>query len=229
MSATFDDAADRLLITTNIPGWSSGVFSQMAYFKINGTTGGLQTLFARIRDDVSAYIFIGLLSDLTFYYENSQGNNFSGPVLEADTWYNVAYSCLIGTGIEFFINGVSIGTAGASIIAGSPERLEMGGWRSINGNRLNGNICAELSWTRAIDAVEVTAQLGYAAPIDDTDIYNWTPMNTTDFGADDSGNGNVWTIGGALDLTANPPGVVFPSAGISVPVVLHHLQQQGFN
>jgi len=230
MSATFDSAADRLLITTNIPSWDfGGKFTFMVRFYVNGTTDGLQTLFTINRDDLSAYLFLGLLSDLTLYFEASGGAAFSGPTLSTGTWYNLCFTFEVGVASSFYLDDVFIGGTGADAIGVAAERMELGGWRSTNGNRLNGVLSAQNLWLRILGAPEIAAQQPYAEPLDLTDIYNYAFMSTIAFGLDSSSNGYDWTIGGTLDLTANPPGVTFPSVGISIPVAMHHMQQQGFN
>src|ERR1051326_755418 len=109
MSATFDAAADRLLITSNIPDWGVGAkFTFMVRFNIAAATGGLQTLFTINKDDLSSYIFVGVLSDLTFYYETSGGASYSGPVLSTGTWYNLCFAFEAGVGSKFWLDGTLI-------------------------------------------------------------------------------------------------------------------------
>ena len=228
MSAGFNDPADRLLITSNIPAWNASL-TQMAYFKPT-STGSLQTLFTRLIDDLTRYSWCGLLSDLTPYFENSDANNRSMfSTLTAGTWYDIAVTIDASTFIMYVDTVETINWTWGYNPAEAPTRMEMGGWRSANGNAFVGDLSAIRYWNRVLTQPQVAAEHGFAQPQDAANIYGWWPLNTSDFGTDRSGNGNHWTIGGALSLTADPPGVTFPSSGISIPVAMHHLQQQGMS
>lgn len=230
MSILFDATADRLLRTTDLPDWAAGgQWTETGWFRFAAATGGLQTAFTILRDDVSAYIFVGLLSDNTFYFENSSGASFSGPTLTANTWYHLAYSYEVGVGSNFYINGSSVGGSGGDALAGTPERMERGGWRSTGGNRWNGDQAAHKTWLRILTEAEIAAEMDFAAPVDATDIYGaWYMQNAADV-ADYSGNARDWTAFGTLDSSSNPPGVTFPSTGLAVPVAYHQRLVQGMS
>lgn len=217
MSIVFDNSSDRLLITSNIPAWTHpNSLTMMGWFRYAAGTGGLQTMFARIRDDVSAYEFVGLLSGGALYYEDSNGNNITGSTLSTNTWYHVAWTISITGTATLYLDGVSAGTTSGAAKAGSPERLETGGWRSTNGNRWNGDISALKAWTRILNSTDIGTEKDFAEVQDATSVYGaWYLQTATDY-LDQTGNLNHFTAGGTLTDSSNPPGVTFPSAGTTI-------------
>lgn len=230
MSIVFDAAADRLKITASPITWDNDI-TEMGWFYINALTGALQTFMTPLRDDVSGYIFVGTLSGGQLYLETSPGTSITGSPLSTGTWYHVAYTWKAGVGCELFLDGTSIGTASAPSIGGTPAtQMERGGWRTTNGNRLDGRTGANKSWQgRILTSTEINAEKNFAVAQSPTSLYGQWYLQTASDLADYSGNGNNWSALGVLTSADDPPGVTFPSAGISIPVVMHHLQEQGFN
>lgn len=210
MSIVFDAAADRLKITTSTLLWTTGnPYTQMGWFNINALTGGLQSFFPLLLDNVTAYVFMGTLSTGALYYENSSGSSYTGSVLSLSTWYHVAFTYTPGGNCFIYLNGTVQNGAGstANSLAGTPDQQELGGWRTTNGNRLDGSIAAVKFWNRALSGAEVAAEVNFAAPQTATSLYGyWYLNNETDY-LDQSGNGHDWSVLGTLTAGANPPGV----------------------
>lgn len=215
MSIVFGAAADRLRITTSTLLWTTGnPYTQMGWFNINALTGGLQSFFPLLLDNVTAYIWLGTLSGGALYYENSDGSSYTGSTLSVSTWYHIAFTYTPAGSCFIYLDGTVLNGAGstANALAGTPDQQELGGWRTTNGNRLDGSVAAVKFWNRALSGAEILAEMNFAVAQNTTNLYGtWYLRDNTDY-LDQSGNAHNWSLLGSPTSGSNPPGVTFPTS-----------------
>lgn len=223
MSIPFNDAADRLLITANVP-LSNSPFTHMGYVRGLATTGGLQTIVARIDDDLDPYIWFGVLGDGSFYYEDSNaGGGDFGNDLTYGVWTHVTFARQTDLA-KLWINGLPINSTGANGGLGVSTRYEVGGWRSSNGNRWNGDQGVLKAWSAFLTDEQVLAEYGKAEAQLLTNLYGvWPLLND---GQDYSGNDNHWNVSGITFTGAEVPDVDYGEFAGSASVVAQIMEHR---
>lgn len=223
MSVLFNAAPDRLLITSNVPPYVPP-FTHMTYINCAGSTGALQTIVARLDDDLSPYIWFGILPDGSYYVEDSQGGGGSfGASIVYGEWVHVT---LYRSFVEYrlWLDGVFISAVTASGAPTDPGRYECGGWRTTNGNRFNGQQGVQKAFSALLTDPQVSAEYGKAEPQLLTNLYGVWPLlsDTNDY----SGNDNHWNATG-LDFTGAIPGVDYGVYGETpvIPQIMLHRRQ----
>lgn len=215
MSVLANDAADRLLILDNVP-LSNDPFTHMGYVKSIGTTGTLQTIVARLDDDLDPYMWFGLLSDGSFYYEDNSGANTDfGVDLTYDEWVHVAFAHKTNE-VRLWLNGVPIGSGDAVAGLNPSTRYETLGWRVTNNGRWNGYQGVYKAWQAFLTDGQVAAEYGKAEAQLATNLYGVWPL-LNDYN-DYSGNDNHWNAVG-LDFAGAIPGVDYGSFGDDVSII----------
>lgn len=189
------------------------------------------TIFMLDPGDLSDYDHMALASDGTRFELGTPISNTDGTDLSLTTWYKMGAARESATSFKAYLNDALDITYTADVGTSRPASTQLDASNiPVVSRHLGGYLTAVKAWTRALTLTQIQAESGFADAVDATNIYGVWPL-TVDSGPNDiSGNGHHFSVIGSPSLVEfENPGIVYPSSGISIPVVMHHFQQQGFN
>lgn len=206
MAVRFDNSADTLSRTTNLPTITS--FTMMGWFYLTNsrTSGATETMLA-FGDTlgVKFYQFYDN-NNLTFTLWNGLTDTV-GSTFTAATWYHLAMTCA-GTGAGQFLgylNGVlnitapgDTGPTASKIFIGNDSASEW--W--------DGRFAAIKIYSAVLTAAEIANEMRQYIPIRTVNLNGFYPMSgatVTDFTTDYSGSANALTAAGTLTREDGPP------------------------
>ena len=145
-----------------------------------------------------------------------------------NTWFHICLTRTATNGtIEVYVNGVLVADTASNATGRSTADLFNVGGIAFVGQITPIDVAYMRAFAEYRDAPAIAAEMNSPTVIDGTAIYGeWLFPNDGNFLADTSGEGNHWgTIG--TPLWVDDPVLAPPPSGVSIPVILHHLRQQG--
>jgi hypothetical protein len=160
MSAIFDAIADRITQgTAAIP--TTGTL--LLWLKPNwAETDGNDHVFFHVTDGASNFFVMQKFSDNNLYCGWKGASDTRVVVTSASyditttTWQNIILRWTAGAGSELFLEGTSIGTAGAPSTFTTTSNRTIGNYVSVNVG-LNGNLAHYAVWGRALTNPQIAA------------------------------------------------------------------------
>src|SRR5262245_16559461 len=217
MALRFDNSADYLERTTNIPSRTSHTI--MAWIKQTTDTNNWATFIRLAESPGSANFTLSAgFSDPVFSIYNGSTQD-TGTTLTVGTWYHIA-QVGDGSNVSGYLNGVLDVQVGQNSLTFG--RLQLGNASEFN-EFLDGCMPAIKIYDVALTADEIAAEMLQYAPIRLDNLNSWIPgidVSTTDAVKDYSGLGRDFTINGTLAIEDGPP---IPWQVVSVLPLLYAL------
>ncbi len=208
MAVRFDAATDELSLTSSPLDYNSP-YTWMGWFCIDVDTNAVATFLAVHNDTVNARDFLRTQSDgtsLQLRVEQSAttGSSANGSALTVGTWYHIAIVRESVSALKLYLNGVLDATNTTNITSRvAATEMQVGLFRSSN--PLNGRAAYLKSWSVALDAAQVAAEMRAVRPLYRLDaLHGWWPTRPGERTKDYSGNGRNWTDVGTSDEDAPP-------------------------
>lgn len=203
MAVRFDNTADSLSRTTNLPTITS--FTMMAWIQLVVDTNAF-TSFLVIGDSTTLNIhYLGTNGTGTVLNFSNPNGDVAGATLTLGQWYHVAMT-VAGTGagqaLSYLDGALALTQDGSTSV--TTEALYLG--NNSFGENLNGRMAAVKIYSAVLTATEIAIEMRQYAPVRWTNLNAWYPLLDTATDQDDfSGNGNALTVGGTLATEEGPP------------------------
>jgi hypothetical protein len=202
----FDDAADELRRTTNLP--PIGGFTMMGWFKVMGD-GHAYSTFLGLGDTSSSNAYVVQMCCGNGWRQLEVWTGASsamGPNLALNTWYHLALT-VAGSGagqVNAYLNGALALTLSGNASVSS-LRFSIG--NDAHGEWLDGSAASVKVYDAVLTQAEIASEMGQATPVRTANLNSWYPLASAATAMSDASvNGRTLTLAGTLlDDVAGPP------------------------
>jgi hypothetical protein len=148
---TFDGSTQR--ISTSFK--PSGIRTYSIWVKFNSTTSLPNGYSLTGTQEANAYNYVGISNGgYYYYYMGANGEQLSGTILNANTWYNQALTLDSSNVVRAYLNGNLVSTLSAGIGNTSTNEFSVG---CVNQNHwVNGSIPIVMQFNRTLSSSEIS-------------------------------------------------------------------------